>query len=483
MLFVLFFVTYGYFFQGGGWNQNIRICLTRAIIHHGTFIVDHFKEDSEEMEFVNAGDWAFYNGHYYSNKSPGLSFLAVPSFVLAEYYLKHILPNDPERQVLFSSYFSNLCSTVLMSSLLCVLIFHVFHHFFHMGLNNSLLLTLFFGLGTLAFPYSTAFYCHLPAAFCSFLAFVLAMHIRHGTSQRKYIRALLAGFFAGSAVLIEPSSVYIGIGVFIYLLSFQEGRRYASLFVVGGIPPGLVQGWYNFVCFGHPLALSYNYANEMVMSKVNGKLFGIPSLAQLNWLLLSPYRGLLFLSPVFLMVLPGIVLFFKKKEWKAEAVASMSISLCFIVFIAGFYGIVTATPPRYLLPAFPFFFLLAGFSLCKYPKLFKIVGFISILINFSITLVGIEIPWRLRVPLLVVALKNIIAGKISINPVPISHFNNYPSIYKLANIETWTPNFNSFNLGEIFFSNSVASIVPLMCFWIIWGYLWKKSTVCKQECT
>ena len=99
MLFVLFFVSYGYFFQGGGWNQNIRICLTRAIIHHGTFTVDQYKEDSKEMEFVNSGDWAFYNGHYYCNKSPGLSFLAVPSFALSEYCLKHLLPDDPERQV------------------------------------------------------------------------------------------------------------------------------------------------------------------------------------------------------------------------------------------------------------------------------------------------------------------------------------------------------------------------------------------------
>ncbi|MBW2652693.1 MAG: hypothetical protein JRC57_06375 [Deltaproteobacteria bacterium] len=475
LFFILFFVSYGYFFQGGGWNQNIRICLTRAIIHHGTFTVDRFKEDSKEMEFVNAGNWAFYNGHYYSNKSPGLSFLAVPSFALAEYCLKHLLPNDPEQQVLFSAYFSNLCTTVLMSSLLCLLIFHVFHHFFQMSIRDSFLLMLFYGFGTIAFSYSTTFYCHQPAAFCSFLSFVLVMHIRKDNFQKKGIVALLAGFSAASAVLIEPSALFILAAVSLYLVSFKEGRRCFPSFILGGIPIGMVLGWYNFVCFGHPLASSYNYANEMVMFKVDGRLFGIPSFAQLNWLLLSPYRGLLFLSPVFLMVLPGMVFFLKKKEWRAEAVTSVCISLCFIFFIAGFYGIVTATPPRYLLPAFPFFFLLAGLSLCKYPKLFKIVGVISILINLSITLVGIEIPWRLRVPLVLVAFKNIIAGKISINPVPISHFNSYPSIYELANIETWTPNFNSFNLGEIAFPHSVASIVPLVCFWIIWGYWWRKK--------
>lgn len=475
LLFALFFISYGYFFQGGGWNQNVRICLTRAIIHYGTFKIDHFKEDTKEMEFVNAGDWAFYNGHYYSNKSPGLSLLAVPWFALAEYCLKYFLPHDQERQVLFSAYCSNLGTTVLMAALLSLLIFRVFYHYFQMGSNNSLLLTLCFGFGTLVFPYSTVFYSHLPAAFCSFLAFTLVMAIKHDNVQRKPGMALLAGLAAGLGVLIEPSGIYLLIAVLIYLISFREGRRYALLFIAGCIPPGLVQGFYNLVCFGHPLALSYHYSNDLVMSKVNGRLFGIPGPAQLKRLLLSPQRGLLFLSPVFLMALPGMVFFFKRKAWRPEAAISAGISLFFILFIASFYGIETATGPRYLLPAAPFFFLLAGFSLARIPKSFTLLGLVSILMNLAITLVGIEIPWRLKTPLVVVALKSILAGKVAINPVPISHFHNYPSIYELANIETWMPNFNSFNLGEIIFPHSLASILPLLFFWLVWGCLWRKN--------
>ena len=59
LLFVLFFVSYAYFFQGGGWNQNIRICLTRALIHEPTFSGDSYREDAGEMAFVNSGDWAY----------------------------------------------------------------------------------------------------------------------------------------------------------------------------------------------------------------------------------------------------------------------------------------------------------------------------------------------------------------------------------------------------------------------------------------
>ena len=44
-LFIFFFITYAYFFQGGGWTQNTRICLTRAMLHEQTFIIDSCKEN------------------------------------------------------------------------------------------------------------------------------------------------------------------------------------------------------------------------------------------------------------------------------------------------------------------------------------------------------------------------------------------------------------------------------------------------------
>ena len=478
ILFVLFFVSYGYFFQGGGWNQNVRICLTRAIIHHGSFKIDYYKEDSKEMEFVNTGDWAVYNGHYYSNKSPGLSFMAVPPFAITEYFLKHLFPHDEERQVLYSSYISTLFTTTLLAALLCLLIFHVFHHFFQMGVINSFLLTLFFGFGTIAFSYSTTFYCHQPAAFCSFLSFALAMHIRHGDSQRKKALAAFAGFSAASGVVIEPSTIYILAAIAMYLMSFKEGRRCITFFILGCVPPGIVQGFYSFMCFGSPLTSSYNYSNDVVMWKVKGRLFGMPDPMRFYYLLFSPYRGLFFSSPILLMAIPGIYFFFKDKRWRSEAVFCTAVSVFFIVYIAGFHawhGGSTAGP-RYLLPAYPFFFLLAGFSLKRFSKTFKVIGFVSILINLSITIVGNEIPRDIQNPLWQVVFKNIIAGNVSINPVPFSHFNNYDNIYELAKIERWNSihNFNSFNLGEILFPHYLFSILPLVCFWVIWGLWWNK---------
>src|SRR2546425_11821837 len=67
---VVLFVSFAYFYQGGGWNQNSRFVLVRSLIEQGTLRIDSYHE--------NTGDKALYQGHYYSHKGPGLSLLAVP---------------------------------------------------------------------------------------------------------------------------------------------------------------------------------------------------------------------------------------------------------------------------------------------------------------------------------------------------------------------------------------------------------------------
>ena len=481
LLFLLFFISYGYFFQGGGWNQNSRICLTRSIIDHGTFIIDEYKEDAPGMDFMNTGDWAYYDGHYYSNKAPGLSFMAVPFFWLSQTLVARLLPGDPGRQVLLSAYFSTVFTVGVLSACLCLIIFYVFHRIFSMSANAALLLTGLFGFGTLAFSYSTTFYSHMPAACCSFLSFVLAMNIRYGAAPRKTVMAVLAGFSAAFAVVIEPSTIIMLAGVAFCLVSVREGRSYIPLYVLGCVLPLAVLGWYNYVCFGHPLASSYNYSNDLVMWKMEGQLFGFPGLRRFYELLISPYRGLFFSSPILLMALPGLFVALSRRQWLSEILFCAMISGVFIAFIAGFHAWHGgwAAGPRYLLPVFPWLFLLAGFSLTRFPRFVVVIGLLSLLINFSITIVGNEITLEVKNPLIDVVWKNLIAGRISINPFPLSHCESY-TMQEMSNVHTWRANFSSFNLGELLFPYSIASVLPLAAFWGIWWYWWRKS-VCHQQ--
>jgi len=477
LLAVFFFITYGYFFQGGGWNQNGRVCLMRAIIHEHTFSIDHYREDSTDpyFAFVNTGDWSYYDGHYYINKSPGLSLLGVVPYAIAEYGLRRVFPDDIARQVLFSTYCTNLCTTVLCGVVLCLTLFHILTFFFRLDQTAAVIATLICGLGTLLFSYSTTLYSHVPAASFSFVSFAGTMHIRHGTARNKNLIALGAGIAASLAMFIEPSTVLTLGLIFVYLVSCREGRRYGAFFIAGCLPAGIMQCYYNAVCFGGPFNSSYDYANDMVMARVNGKLFGVPRLGNIAGLLVLPYRGLFVSSPIYLMALPGIFLLFRK--WRAEAVFCAGVSLLFLLYIAGFYAWYggSTVGPRYLVPAYPFAFVLTVCVLRRFRKLFMLVGMVSIIINLSITIIGNEIPGEIKNPLKDAILKNLLDGKVSINPVPLSHFQNQPSVDKLQDTTQWTQNFNSFNLGEVLFPHHIASIGPLLLFWLAWWYVWRRS--------
>ncbi|MGH3143681.1 MAG: hypothetical protein ACRDO9_11205, partial [Gaiellales bacterium] len=54
--------------QGGGENQFAHLALVRSLTD-GTAIVDRYQRESKDL--------AWYDGHYYSTKAPGLAFLTV----------------------------------------------------------------------------------------------------------------------------------------------------------------------------------------------------------------------------------------------------------------------------------------------------------------------------------------------------------------------------------------------------------------------
>ena len=81
------FLSFIYFYEGGGWNQNSRFDLLRAIVERHTLQIDAFHENTQ--------DKAHFRGHYYSDKAPGLVFLAVP-FALAARPVLRLMGVDPE---------------------------------------------------------------------------------------------------------------------------------------------------------------------------------------------------------------------------------------------------------------------------------------------------------------------------------------------------------------------------------------------------
>src|SRR6185503_3693665 len=62
-------LSYAYFYEAGGWNQNSRFALVRAVLERHTLQIDAYQ--------LHTGDRALWRGHYYSDKAPGASLVAL----------------------------------------------------------------------------------------------------------------------------------------------------------------------------------------------------------------------------------------------------------------------------------------------------------------------------------------------------------------------------------------------------------------------
>src|SRR5437868_2084697 len=109
-------VSYAYFYQAGGWNQNSRFALVRAITEHHTLKIDAY--------YQQTGDRALFNGHYYSDKAPGASLLAVIPAELAR-GLSAFAGGDPDSNtgIAWRSYIATVFTSGLFTTAaaLCIL--------------------------------------------------------------------------------------------------------------------------------------------------------------------------------------------------------------------------------------------------------------------------------------------------------------------------------------------------------------------------
>ncbi len=342
----MLFATYVVASTTWGVNQASRYELTRSIVLDGKFNIDG-------REHVTL-DWSRYDGHYYSNKAPGSSFLAVVPF-FAAVQLEKTLGFDPRtldelNQKVVDAFASALPTVVMVAFLILYLE--------SLGPNHTTgrgpwLAVLTYALGSIAFPYSATFWGHQVAALFIFVSYFLII---------TKFQPAWSGFFFGLAVLSEYSVVLFA-PAWLYILfskdhsSSKQFARRAIAFCLGGLPPFFLFAFYHHACFGEWYRLAPTYGNPVFLenAKTLGVL-GVPKLGPLYNLLFGSDRGLMVLSPIFLLVPWGIFRWFRSSVRRPEIYACVWV--CFIAWIFngsfnGWYG-GCAAGPRYMLICFPF---------------------------------------------------------------------------------------------------------------------------------
>src|SRR5437868_6567377 len=176
LIFAVTFVSYAYFYEGGGWNQNSRFDLVRAIVEQGTLRIDAYHENTQ--------DKSFYQGHYYSDKAPGLVLLALPAAVIARPLLR-ATGTDPKspRGLVAISYLVTVFAVALPTALACACLFWIAVTL-GSNVNGAVFAALAMGLATPIWAYATLFWGHAFTGSCLLFAFAAGMMLRSSQLAR-----------------------------------------------------------------------------------------------------------------------------------------------------------------------------------------------------------------------------------------------------------------------------------------------------------
>jgi 4-amino-4-deoxy-L-arabinose transferase-like glycosyltransferase len=359
-------VSLAYYWPSRDWNVSSRLMLTYAIVDRGTVTIDGLEDHTRDRAHVG--------GHFYSDKSPGMSLAGVPAYTMVR--MLGIAPAHPlnVRGEGFTHWWADYWVTLLTSGLATAVGAGLLTLWsLRLGVRpaGAAIVGLAYGLGTPAFVYGTLFYGHQLAA-VMLLGALAIVEGRANRPGRGLGPLLAAGFLSGYATLTELPMGLVAAIVLGRLVSLAVSRRVPvqaiGAFLVGAIPPALMLVGYNMLAFGSPLSLGYFHEDLREFSRVHSSAnplgLQLPDLTKMVPLLFSPARGLFVFAPILLLApvgwwrmgrvggRPGLAL-----TSLGIALAVFGVNLSYPEWTGGW-----ATGPRLLVPLLPFSMLgVAGF--------------------------------------------------------------------------------------------------------------------------
>jgi hypothetical protein len=352
---VVLCVSYAFFYPGGGWNQNTRLDLARAVTEHGSLRIDEYA--------ANTGDKARHQGHYYSDKAPGQPLLAVPAVAITRPFLAATgIPVDSRRATHVMMYVATVLTSSLPAAVAGVALFWVLAEL-GASMAAATVSVLAFGLATPIWAYASLLWSHPLSTACLFLAFAGCLarsRTADAAARRRATYAVGIGLAAGWAAItdlpVAPAAAIIAVLALATAGPHDHRWRLVAQLAVGAAVPLAVLGAYNALAFGSPVHLGYQ--SEVGFTRLHHGVLGItyPRLDVALSLLAGPSRGLLFLAPELVVAPIGLVLLARRRSARPFALAAGAMVVYFLLFNASYVYWTggRAVGPRFLAPALPF---------------------------------------------------------------------------------------------------------------------------------
>jgi hypothetical protein len=426
LIFLAVFLVYISFasFDRDGPNPGSRFMLTKALVKYHSVEVPE-----EDMRYYNDLDYSLKDGKYYSDKAPGLSFMAAPFYFIGDLlYQKGILLPQVSSYNYQGDSNAFFLIVIFLSAISAygVMKFYDLLELLGVSEKTSYILTLIFGFGTLYWVFVSNFFSHsITAAFIT-IAFYYALKFKQ---KKKIIYSFLAGVFLSLALSIE-FLVFLIIPFFLIYLVFEKIKpiKFAILPIIIFLIPFLILlfllGLYNWAAFGNPLSNPYQYTFFKDSLK-----FKNPLEEGLYAITISSWRGIFFYNPIFILIPIGVWLWSKKRL--LETVVISGIVLVYVIVVSSynyFWGGLTYGP-RHLIDIIPFLMLLIFPAFEKenvkkitkglrIPKLvYYIFVSVLVLISFFHTFLGVYVssfpaPELNKNPVYEITLPELFQGKV-----------------------------------------------------------------------
>jgi hypothetical protein len=350
LLFALVWLSCAWF---GSWSLNpnnaTRIYAGVALVERGDARIDQYQ--------ALTIDKAEFGGHFYMDKAPGMTLLALPAMAIAD----HVAPPlDYVPSTLSDSVFEHYMTVrlrlavALVSAVITALAALAMHDLglrLTGGASGALVASLGFALGTPVWGWSTTLFGHAPVAGL----FVVAVWALWRAGDGRTIRyAAIGGASLGLAVLIEFEAALAGSVIAIWgaLRLWRADRRAVLVAASAGLATLLIPFVaYNMVAFGTPFQLGYS--GVVGFAGMDEGLFGLtsPKPMVLLKVLVGMRRGLLWVAPILIPAFVGLWLLGRRHRGLAIMLAAAALTVLLVNSAYVYWDGGHSTGPRHSVPA------------------------------------------------------------------------------------------------------------------------------------
>lgn len=374
------------------------VLLTMALAERGSVQLDSYVNNPFYASYL--GDILSYQGHAYSNINPGLSFLAVPAWLAVHLVYKFVPESSFLRQEAihyFLAHFVSFAFTTALFSAMTAWLLAVLTYRKTKQEWRGVLVGLLYGVGSIAFFFSTRLNQNIPIAFVSTCVFILTFDPQFFSNLKPGQRFSLIGFLLGWGAIIDITAMPF-IGAIALILIWKNRYSPIVLFYVGlgAIVPLTGQALYHYIAFGNPflspsMILAQTKTQATTMNPIALGLQKIHLRSLLDYLF-SAKAGLFIYMPY-----AALSAWYFLRYWRSERLLARIEKVAIAAFFASYFLFITLIPPsylfhlfgpRYLLPLIPFVCLI--FALYFRWQEHQL-GIVLLVLGFAINISGTQL--------------------------------------------------------------------------------------------